>query len=241
MTTHHHSDPGEQAARAAEYERWLGSDSLSARGIRWWMGPLGQWFANAPLYRLKANLKLDHTVRMLDIGTGRGTVMRMLDDNLGCDRAPVGLDVSRAVLRLASADEENQQRGAGLVQGSATALPFADGAFNLVLCGHLVKHLDDDDVRALFIEVRRVLEPGGLALVWEFGPTGHRALDAWNARTLSTGVRRPRLRSTKTLRRLAEEAGFTFARDADLRPFLLPPIPRASILIGRPPSEGSEG
>ena len=238
MTAHHHSGPGEQAARAAEYERWLGSDSLSARVIRWWMGPLGQWFANAPLYRLKSNLKLDHTVRMLDIGTGRGTVMRMLDATLGCDRAPVGLDVSRAVLRQATADEENPERGAGLVQGSATALPFASGAFNLVLCGHLVKHLDDDDARALFIEVRRVLEPGGLALVWEFGPTGYRALDGWNARTLSTGVRRPRLRSTKTLRRLAEEAGFTFTRDADLRPFLLPPIPRASILIGRPPDEG---
>ncbi len=202
------------------------------------MGPLGQWFANAPLYRLPKNLKLDHTVRLLDIGVGRGTVMRMLDDTLGCDRAPAGLDVSRAVLRRAAADEENPRRGAGLVQGSATTLPFAGASFNLVLCGHLVKHLDDDDVRALFIEVRRVLEPGGLALVWEFGPTGHRALDAWNARTLSTGVSRPRLRSTKTLRRLAEESGFTFTRDADLRPFLLPPIPRASILLGRPPDEG---
>ncbi len=238
MNEHDHSDPGEQARRAAEYEQWLSAASLSARGIRWWMGPLGQWFANAPLYRLKANLKLDSTVRLLDIGVGRGTVMRMLDDTLECDRAPVGLDVSRAILRQAAADEDNPQRGAGLVQGSATALPFANDAFNLVLCGHLVKHLDDDDLRALFIEVRRVLEPGGLALVWEFGPTGHRTLDAWNARTLSTGVRRPRLRSTKTLRRLAEESGFTFTRDADLRPFLLPPIPRASILIGKRPDEG---
>jgi len=237
VTAHHHSDPGQQAKRAAEYERWLGSSSLSARSIRWWMGPLGQWFANAPLYRLKANLKLDRTVRLLDIGVGRGTVMRMLDDALECDRAPVGLDVSRTALRLAAADEENPDRGAGLVQGSATALPFADGSFNLVLCGHLVKHLEDDDLRALFIEVRRVLEPGGLALIWEFGPTGHRALDAWNARRLSSGVRHPRLRSTNTLRRLAEESGFTFTRDADLRPFLLPPIPRASILIGRPPGE----
>ncbi|TAK73437.1 MAG: class I SAM-dependent methyltransferase [Dehalococcoidia bacterium] len=237
MTAHHHSDAGEQAQRAAEYERWLGSSSLSAVGIRWWMGPIGQWFANAPLYRLKANLKLDRTVRLLDIGVGRGTVMRMLDDTLECDRAPVGLDVSRTVLRLAAQDEENPERGAGLVQGSATALPFADGSFNLVLCGHLVKHLDDDDARAFFIEVRRVLEPGGLALIWEFGPTGNRALDAWNARALSSGVRRPRLRSTKTLRRLAEESGFTFTRDAELRPFLLPPIPRASILIGRPPDE----
>jgi SAM-dependent methyltransferase len=238
MATQDDRAPGEEAARATEYERWLGAASPSGWGIRWWMGPVGQWFANAPLYRLKENLKLDRTVRLLDIGAGRGTVMRMLDAALECDRPPVGLDISRAILGRAQADEERPERGGRLVQGSATALPFADGAFNLVLCGHLVKHLDDDGVRALFIEVRRVLEPGGLGLVWEFGPTGHRALDTWNARALSSGVQRPRLRSTRTLRRLAEEAGFTFTRDANLRPFLLPPIPRASVLLGRPPDEG---
>ena len=114
-------------------------------------------------------------------------------------------------------------------------LPFRDGAFTLVTCGYVVKHLDDDAVRALFIEMHRVLAPGGLALVWEFGPTGHPVLDAWNAAVVSRGVRGPRLRSSDTLRRLATEAGFPFTRYANLRPFLVPPIPRASILIGRPP------
>ena len=59
--------------------------------------------------------------------------------------------------------------------------------------------------------------------------------DAWNARTVATGVKQPRLRSQRTLKRLATDAGFEFVRDADLRPFILPPIPRASILVGRPP------
>ncbi len=220
--------------RAEEYERWLRSSSLSAFGFRWMMGP-GQWVVNLPLYRLPKNLKLDGTTKLLDIGCGRGTILRALDDQLACDVPPVGLDVSRAMLELAQADEGNPMRHAGLVQGSATTLPFRDGSFNLVLCGHLVKHFDDVDTLGLFAEIKRVLEPGGLAVIWEFGPTGNRWLDAWNARTVATGVKHPRLRSQRTLKRLASDAGFEFVRDADLRPFVLPPIPRASILVGRPP------
>ena len=229
----------ETATRHAEYERWLQGASPSAFGIRWFMGP-GQWLANAPLYRLPENLKLDASTRLLDIGCGRGTLLRALDDTLRCDVAPVGLDFSRAALRLAANDKRNPHRGAGLVEGSAISLPFRDGAFNLVLCGHLVKHLDDDDVRALLSEVHRVLEPGGLAVVWEFGPTGNPRLDAWNYRVLATGTSRLRLRSDATLKRFATEAGFPYVRHANLRPFLLPPIPRASVLLGRPP-EGFEG
>lgn len=203
------------------------------------MGP-GQWAVNAPLYRLPKNLKLDATTRLLDIGSGRGAILRNLDDQLQCEVPPVGVDVSRAMLTQAAQDETNPRRAAGLVQGSATALPFRDGAFNLVLCGHLVKHFDDIDVLGLFTEIKRVLEPGGLAVIWEFGPTGNPRLDAWNARVVATGVKHPRLRSQRTLKRFAADAGFEFVRDADLRPFLLPPIPRASILVGRPP-EGFHG
>ena len=112
-------------------------------------------------------------------------------------------------------------------------LPFRDRAIAHLILFDVFHHLEKP---ALFLrEARRVLAPGGLALVWEFGPTGHPVLDAWNAAVVSRGVRGPRLRSSDTLRRLATEAGFPFTRYANLRPFLVPPIPRASILIGRPP------
>ncbi len=223
-----------QAARALEYERWVGGSSPTAAGFRWMMGA-GQWAMNAPLYRLPTNLKLDAATRLLDLGSGRGAILRNLDDQLQCERPPVGLDASREMLRLAQRDESNPRRAAGLVQATASVLPFRDGSFNLVLCGHLVRNMDDVEVLGLLSEVHRVLEPGGLALVWEFGPTGNPRMDAWNARVVSSGDRPPRLRSERTLKRLATDAGFTFVREADLRPFLLPPIPRSSILIGRPP------
>ena len=120
-------------------------------------------------------------------------------------------------------------------EASDTALPFADGSFDLVLCGHSVRQLDDLELIELLREVRRTLAEGGLAVVWDFAPTGNRTLDRWNARVLATDGESPRLRSTQALLQAAELAGVDFLRDAQLRPFLLPPIPRASILIGRPP------
>ena len=203
--------------------------------MRWAMGALGAFFVNGPLFRLPENLRLDSSLRLLDIGCGRGAVMRMLDGRVHFDRPPVGVDFSAAALRLAGRDERRAGRPARLVRAAATALPFADGSFDLVICGHLLKHLDDGEALALFREIRRLLAEGGLALLWEFAPTGNRRLDVWNERVLSAGVRRPRLRSTLELLQFAKLTGIEFRRDARLRPFLLPPIPRASVLIGRPP------
>ncbi|MEI6136323.1 MAG: class I SAM-dependent methyltransferase [Chloroflexota bacterium] len=225
-----------QARRVAAYERWLRSSTPGAVALRWLLGP-GQWASNTAIYRLAASLKLDHTTTLLDIGCERGSVLRTLDDQLHLDVPPVGVDLSHAMLELAQRDERNPRRGAGLVQGSAMSLPLRDATFSLVTCGYVLHDLDDDEARALLYEVGRVLAPGGIAVIWDFGPTGNARLDAWNARVVATGGVTPRLRSASTLRRLATEVGFPFTRDADLRPFLLPPVPRASIMIGRPPED----
>jgi len=235
-TTTHPDRAAEQAQRSGERERWLRSSAPSAVLARWLMGPL-HWAANAALFRLPEGLKLDHTTRLLDIGCTRGALLRAFDDALECDVPPVGLDVSRLALTLARHDERNPGRGAGLVEGSGLSLPFRDSTFTLVTCGYVLRHLDDDEARALLLEIGRVLSPGGLAVIWEYGPTGNPRLDAWNARVVAQPGAPTRLRSSATLRRLATEVGFPFSRYADLRPFLLPPIPRASIIVGRPPED----
>ena len=222
-------------ARLADYERWLRRPSLSAIAMRWLLGEQGAFLINTPAVRLPSELRLDRSERVLDIGCGRGALLRQLDRQLHFERDPVGLDFSRAMLGLAAADEARAGRPSALVRGSAIALPFAAERFSLVLCGHLLKHLDDDAVRDLLDNIWRVLAPGGLAVLWEFAPTGRRRLDAWNRRWLTAGVQPQRLRSTARLLALARGAGFPFATDAELRPFLVPPIPRASVLIGRPP------
>ncbi|MFL6076974.1 MAG: class I SAM-dependent methyltransferase [Mycobacteriales bacterium] len=49
------------------------------------------------------------------------------------------------------------------VRADLTRLPFPDSRFALVVCGHVLEHVDDD--RAALREVCRVLRPGGLALL----------------------------------------------------------------------------
>lgn len=51
----------------------------------------------------------------------------------------------------------------GLVRADLEALPFEDGAFDLVIANHVLEHVGDD-ARA-FAEVRRVLRPGGAAIL----------------------------------------------------------------------------
>ncbi|MDA1061980.1 MAG: class I SAM-dependent methyltransferase, partial [Chloroflexi bacterium] len=87
--------------RIAEYERWLSSSSLRAIAMRWLLGEQGAFLLNTPVLRLPTELRLDGSERVLDIGCGRGALLRQLDRQLRFARDPVGLDCSRAVLRLA--------------------------------------------------------------------------------------------------------------------------------------------
>ncbi len=227
--------PPPEAKRRTEYDRWLNRPGLSSLAIRWAMSTAGQWAVNTPLMRIPEHFDLKPDQRWLDIGCGRGALLRFIDSRVRFDRAPVGLDFSAAALRLARADAEGRA-GPELAQGTATALPFEDESFHLVTCGYLVKHLADAELDAMLVEVRRVLVGGGLALIWEFAPTGSARLDAWNRWVLSRGVGDPQLRPVRTLLAHATAAGYEHVRNAQLRPFLLPPIPRASMLIGKAPA-----
>ncbi|MSQ35979.1 MAG: class I SAM-dependent methyltransferase [Dehalococcoidia bacterium] len=228
-----------EAERGREYERWLRGGSLSGAAIRWAMSGTGQWLVNTPLLRLPEELRVQPEQRWLDIGCGRAGLLRLVADRVRFVQPPVGVDFSGAALSFARRDLLNNlaqvARRVSLARASATALPFASGSFEVVTAGYVLKHLDDSELVTTLGEVRRVLAPGGLALLWEFAPSGSARLDRWNERWLSPAVRAPRLRSTGALVAAGRAAGFELVRPARLRPFLLPPIPRASVLLGRAP------
>lgn len=93
-------------------------------------------------------------VRLLDMGCGTGGML----ERLGPLGQVVGLDLELLALRFCRARGRN-----GLVCGSATALPFASGAFDVVLALDVLEHIPDHVAAAR--EMARVLAPGGFALI----------------------------------------------------------------------------
>jgi len=93
--------------------------------------------------------------RILDVGCGTGANLQMLA-NFGVAE---GVDVSTEALDFCRA------RGLSKVKhGAAEALPYEDASFDLVTGLDVVEHLDDDI--AGLAEMRRVLRPGGRALLF---------------------------------------------------------------------------
>lgn len=68
-------------------------------------------------------------------------------------RRVIGVDLSRDQLRIAG------DRADAVVRADACRLPFASGCFPAAACTYL--HSDIDDMRPVFLEVARVLRPGG--------------------------------------------------------------------------------
>ena len=65
----------------------------------------------------------------------------------------VGTDIDRARYRHVP----------NFVEADLTRLPFGDGEFDIVICSHVLEHVPDD--RVAIREMKRVLAPGGVALV----------------------------------------------------------------------------
>jgi ubiquinone/menaquinone biosynthesis C-methylase UbiE len=96
---------------------------------------------------------------VLDAGCGAGVpVMTQLVD---ADLEAVGIDLSSAQVRLA----RSHSPGARVAQGDLVALPFGDCSFHGLVSYYAVIHVPRTEHRVIFEEFRRVLVPGGVALL----------------------------------------------------------------------------
>jgi ubiquinone/menaquinone biosynthesis C-methylase UbiE len=84
----------------------------------------------------------------------------LLRDALATGATATGLDHSPTMVELA----RERAPGAAVVEGSADALPFADGAFTAVSMSVVFFFLDDPV--GVLRECRRDLEPGGRVAVY---------------------------------------------------------------------------
>ncbi len=94
--------------------------------------------------------------RALEVGCGTGLILQRVAQRAS---SAVGVDISAGMLQRAVA------RGLDVVQGDATALPFADDSFDLVYSFKVLAHVAP--IQPALQEMARVTRPGG-HLVLEF-------------------------------------------------------------------------
>ncbi|HZP58267.1 MAG TPA: class I SAM-dependent methyltransferase [Dehalococcoidia bacterium] len=224
--------PEQVAARAKQ---------LAGNAFRRFLQSLpGQMLANPPLYSLPREMLMQADHRVLEIGCGAGSRLLVFDQRVrfhGVSAA--GVEPVPALARRAQRAFGQNARPLSAVLADPEALPFRDGAFDMAFCDDLLRFFDVRGAQQVLREAARVLRPGALLLAWDLAPASGRF--GWWQRFWLRGWA-GRIASSKSLMGLAERSGFSYTRDAALRPWFWPPVPRASFVAGTlPPGWRREG
>jgi SAM-dependent methyltransferase len=145
--------------------------------------------------------------RILDIGCGTGEVERLLLPLLP-DLRFAALDLSADMLEIARA-KFSPRFPLRWLRGHAQHLPFAAGAFDVVLNLNAFHYFDHPE--QTLREFRRVLAPGGTCLVTDW------CTDRWRFRAIDLGMRlldpaHHRIHRSAALRDAFTSAGFEDVR-----------------------------
>jgi SAM-dependent methyltransferase len=169
--------------------------------------------------------------RVLEAGCGTGYFSWLLDTDRHWSVVP--MDISAEGLRYSRAMGVEDA-----VQGDATAIPFAGGAFDLVLSMDMMVHLAPGMETAVAREMARVLAPGGLVVIRTA------ALHILRSRHSAFAHERQRF-TRRRLRELFEAAGFRVVRCTYANSLLMPvalakfrlwePLLRAPVSTGLDP------
>ncbi len=141
--------PPKSSVQATNAARWSADDDA-------WRGYRRDGTSLVLDARIEATLRLLLPVAnasVLDVGCATGVVTGLMAEKIGATRV-VGVDFTAVAANI-------ETRAANL--DSNEPLPFPDATFDVVTCLETLEHVHDTD--HLVAEIRRVLKPGGYAVI----------------------------------------------------------------------------
>ncbi len=97
-----------------------------------------------PIYELFMKDK-----KILDLACGLGELLKMNKELI------YGVDLNETLV------SSLQKDGCLVSLSSVTKIPFENNFFDVVNCSNIIEHLNPEDAQKMFLEMKRVLRPGG--------------------------------------------------------------------------------
>jgi ubiquinone/menaquinone biosynthesis C-methylase UbiE len=178
-------------------------------GARWYDAVVGLLFLGKERRAREMTLDLAEVKRgdqVLDVGCGTGSLTIAASGRAGTNGEVHGIDAAPQMIEVARQKAERAGVDVDFQVGLIEDIPFPDDTFDLVLSSLMLHHLPHDLKREGFVEIYRVLKPGGRFLAVDFEPpTGSwfRHLATW---FIGHGMMQSNLHA---LGGMMEAAGFT--------------------------------
>ncbi|MBI4300214.1 MAG: methyltransferase domain-containing protein [Chloroflexi bacterium] len=113
--------------------------------------------------------------KVLDVGCGTGTLAIAIKRQAGAGEVH-GIDASPEMIQVAKEKSAKDGSDIDFRVALIEAIPFPDASFDLVTSSLTLHHLPDDLKEKGFLEIRRVLKPGGRFMAMDFAALSHSPL-----------------------------------------------------------------